>query len=188
MQLLQHFHVELAKVFNQILLTLNNRHTMKKYLLNCLLATTILACTPENAPSPACHFCDLFPTGTDAAFAEGEITQQNAGPRQQYEVLEAAVTWIEDNVFSVKYFFHTNDSLEIVIAEATQDFNYHFPKPTDQNQILEVYFNEEFLELKDAALSLQPRPDEGGFHTVVNVHTLHFGDWNGTVNKVPFLE
>ena len=161
---------------------------MKTHHLLCLLLIAGLSCTPGNDPSPICYFCDLFPQGVDAALAEGQITRQNAGPRQDYEVLEAAVTRMEGNVFSVKYFFLSGDCLEIVIAEATSDFNYHYPKGSDQNQILDVYFNDEWLELHDAALSLQPRPEEGGFHTVVNVHTVAVGDWNGTVNKVPFLE
>ena len=158
-----------------------------------LIITLSLAwsCVPTNEPTPIpapCYFCDQVPIGGPSTEAVGEISQQNAGPKRNFQVEEAALFWLEDNVYALQYIFTTGDQLEIILAEATQDFNYHFPKPFSENQILEVFFNEAFLELKDAALSLQPRPEAGGFHTVVNIHTLDFGDWNGTVNRVPYIE
>lgn len=163
---------------------------MKHFLLAFFLFA-IIACVPKEEPvvlPDNCYLCETIPQGGPATLAEGEISQQNAGPKRVFQVAEASIVWIENNVFSLKYWFTSEDCLELIIAEVNQDYNYHYPKPPSENQILEVYFNENFIELRDAALSLQPRPDDGGFHTVVNVHTLDFGDWNGTVNRVPYLE
>ncbi len=163
---------------------------MKQYhllfALSCLFACTPI--DPDTPPLDECFFCTTVSPGPTPDLAEGVITQQNAGPKRAFEVSEASIVWLEANLYSLQYWFMSGDSLEIIIGEATDDFNYHFPKPTSENHILEIYFNEDFVTLKDAALSLQPRPEENGFHTVVNIHTELLGDWNGTVNRVPFLQ
>ena len=161
---------------------------MRTILLIFLL---FYSCTPEVIQSPEdCLFCDLIPTvANDLAFdADGMIMQQNAGPRRDHIVEAASILWLEGDVYSLEYLFTTGDRLEVILTKVTQDFNHHFPKPESENQILEVYWNDQLMELKDAALSIQPRADEGSFHTVANIHTLYDGDWNGTVNGVVVVE
>lgn len=159
-----------------------------KYLYVILLILPFFACDPEGDPLDDCFLCEEFPFNPSVDLAEGEISVQNAGPKEVFQVDSASLQWLEENRYVLSYYFTSGDYLDIYIAEVTHDFNYHFPKPIEENQILEVYFDDELLDLDNAALSLQPRPSEGSFHTVVNIHTLNAGDWNGTVNKVPLVE
>ena len=122
--------------------------------------------------------------------AEGMIMNQNNGSvaRIDYQVDSAYIKYLQGNEYLMYYRFTSNDSLSLHITKVTQDFNYHYPKPAQENQILKVYFNQDSLPLDNAAISIQPREEYNGFHTVVNIHTNSFGQFNGTVNRVPFVE
>lgn len=122
--------------------------------------------------------------------AEGMIMNQNNGSvaRIDYEVDSAHIKSLGGNEYLVYYRFTTSDSMSIHITKATQDLNYHYPKPETENQILKVYFNQDSLDLDNAAISIQPREEYNGYHTVVNVHTNNMGQFNGTVNQVPFVQ
>lgn len=114
--------------------------------------------------------------------AEGQIDNQNNGPRISFIVDEAYLESLGNNQSRLVFKFTSGDEMIQIINKATQDFNYHFPRDFSQNQLLYVIFNGDTLALEESALSIQPRDD--GFHTVTNVHTVHRGDFNGTVNKV----
>lgn len=128
--------------------------------------------------------------GADAiVHAEGTIDQQNAGPKATYTVESAYLTTLENGTHLLHYRFTSQDSLELFIGKRSEDYNYHSDATSDQNVLLRVTFNNSALVLKDGtAVSIQPRSDENRFHTVVNVHTVDKGDFNGTVNSVPLVD
>lgn len=121
--------------------------------------------------------------------AQGSIDQQNAGPKVTYTISKAFVVLSQNdnNLHVVRYKFTSGDSLDLIVTKRTSDYNYHFPGSEKENTLLSATFNNITLKLKESAVSIQPRPDEKKFHTVVNVHSLDLGDFNGTVNSVPLL-
>lgn len=127
--------------------------------------------------------------GADAiVHAEGTIDQQNAGPKVTYTVESAYLTTLENGTHLLHYRFTSQDSLELLIGKRSADYNYHSDATSDQNVLLSVAFNNSAMALEGSAVSIQPRSDENRFHTVVNVHTLDKGDFNGTINGVPLVD
>ena len=61
------------------------------------------------------------------------------------------------------------------------DHNYKDCECSDKNRIIKVLLNGKYLELRDGSLSLQPG-GQNNFHSVINLHSLYEGDFNGTVN------
>jgi hypothetical protein len=122
-----------------------------------------------------------------ALTAMGTIDQQNAGPKVTYTVDKAFVASEHNGVYLVRYKFTSNDSLDLVIVRRTTDYNYHSDNGAVQNQLSYAIFDQDTLELEPSAVSIQPRPAEDRFETVINVHTVARGDFNGTVNGVPLI-
>ncbi len=124
-------------------------------------------------------------TPTHENYGYGEIQNQN-GPygRQIYQVVQASLEPTNKGIERVIYHLDTGDVLELYIATANpNDYNYHIYNHCDcqqNNRITEVLLNGQYLPLRDGALSLQPRADM--FHSVLNLHSVHEGDFNGTVN------
>ena len=54
------------------------------------------------------------------------------------------------------------------------------PQVSSENSIVKVLLNNQYLDLRDGSLSLQPK--QNGFHSVINLHSIQEGDFNGTVN------
>ncbi|MHA7057312.1 hypothetical protein ACWGOQ_0008850 [Aquimarina sp. M1] len=115
----------------------------------------------------------------------GEIQNQN-GPygRQIYNVVQARLSGYQNGLEKVIYRLNSGDILELIIATANEnDYNYHNYSNCEcsqNNRIIEVLLNGQYIPLRDGSLSLQPR--NGGFHSVINLHSQNEGDFNGTVN------
>ena len=123
----------------------------------------------------------------NTSYSYGEIQNQN-GPvgRQVYAVINAQLNTLRNGVEIVQYEFNTGDILELFITTAnTNDYNYHsYPddcRCDNNNRIIKVLLNGQYLDLRDGSLSLQPR-NNANFHSVVNLHSQYEGDFNGTVN------
>jgi len=125
---------------------------------------------------------------TEETNATGEITNQNNGPLVKYQVASSLIYKGEGSLYIFKLRFTTQDSLTCYIEKKTQDFNYHSDAADDQNKLHMVIFNQDTLQLKPSAISIQPRQDENKFHTVSNIHSQTKGDFNGTVNGVPLIQ
>ena len=91
-----------------------------KYTYHLILLFIVLACTPMEEPLPLpddCIFCGSIPDNGSADFAVGEISQQFESLKQIFEVSQASIVWIEDNVYSLKYWFLSGDCLEISLLK-----------------------------------------------------------------------
>ncbi|MBT1705844.1 hypothetical protein [Chryseosolibacter indicus] len=159
-----------------------------KFLTLALCIGLFTACNDDDDKSPSWGIDYSSPETTLSA--QGSIDQQNAGPKVTFVVDEAYVVLSEDdkNLHVVRYQFSSNDYLDLIIAKRTSDYNYHFPGSKNENTLVSAIYNGKALSLKESAVSIQPRPEEDSFHTVVNVHTNDAGDFNGTVNGVPLLK
>jgi len=121
----------------------------------------------------------------NAVASYGEIRNQN-GPYglQVYHVQDARLETIHNGLENVVYYLDSGDVLELTIATANpQDYNYHIYNNcecSNQNKIVKVLLNNQYLPLRDGSLSLQPR--QQGFHSVINLHSRSEGDFNGTIN------
>jgi len=135
-------------------------------------------------PSPLIHICDHSCDHNTPVYF-GEIMNQN-GPygRQIYGVLRAQLQTFTNGLEQLIYEFDNGDILEISIVTAnSNDYNYHSYHNCDceqKNRIIEVLINGNSIELESGSLSLQPQ--SGGFHTVLNLHSVQEGDFNGTIN------
>ena len=164
---------------------------MRFFVLLATSLTLLTACSDDdNAATTPWEIGHSDPA--TSLTATGTIDQQNArnsSGKKTYTVKEAYLADNDANTNLLRYIFTSNDTLNLIVTKRTQDYNYHFKGlvTTEQNEINYVIFNADTLELKESAVSVQPRADENRFHTVVNVHTLTFGDFNGTVNQVPYI-
>lgn len=122
-----------------------------------------------------------------ALTATGTIDQQNFGPKETYTVKEALLFPEADGAHVLRYKFTSGDSLDLVLIKRTADYNYHSAEAVNQNDLAYAIFNTDTLDLKESAVSVQPHADINRFETVVNVHTVSFGDFNGTVTGVPYV-
>ncbi|WP_157558643.1 hypothetical protein [Microscilla marina] len=123
----------------------------------------------------------------EANQANGDITKQNDGPLVKYQVSTAYIQPLSGNTHVFKLYFTSQDSLTCYVEKLTQDFNYHSDAASGQNKLAMVVFNQDTLQLKSSAISIQPRTDQNKFHTVSNLHSQSKGDYNGTVNEVPLI-
>ncbi len=118
-------------------------------------------------------------------YSYGEIQNQN-GPlgRQIYTVTGARLHPLQSGVEVVSYKLNSGDILELfIVTEKPNDYNYHVyggDCMCENNRIEKVLLNGQYLELEDGNLSLQPRGR--GFHSVLNLHSVYEGDFNGSVN------
>ena len=116
----------------------------------------------------------------------GEIRNQN-GPNgvQDFPVANAQIQPLRDGLENVVYQLASGDVLELVIATSNpNDYNYHFNNQrwqANNNRIVKVLLNNRYLDLRNGSLSLQPA-GQRGFHSVINLHSVYEGDFNGTVN------
>lgn len=154
------------------------------FLATTLCVVLAVACDDDQDGS----YWGVDHVGVDAiAQAEGAIDQQNAGTKVTYTIESAYLTTLENGTHLLHYRFTSHDSLELLIGKRSADYNYHSDAVSDQNVLLSASFNNSPMALEGSSVSIQPRSDENRFHTVVNVHTLDKGDFNGTVNKVPLV-
>ena len=153
-----------------------------------LAIVCLLSCKKEETTTPATTNWSINPSDlAEANKANGEITKQNAGPLVKYQVSTAYIQPVSGNTHIFKLYFTSQDSLTCYIEKLTQDLNYHSDAASGQNKISMVLFNQDTLQLKPSAISIQPRQGENKFHTVSNIHSQSRGDYNGTVNEVPLI-
>ncbi|MEM6807297.1 MAG: hypothetical protein AAF696_38200 [Bacteroidota bacterium] len=162
---------------------------IKYYFFLLFLFFFNCAATPLSSVEEGCPLCREMALSKPetAHFANGRISVQNQVPREEFDVVGAAVVWIERNIYSLTYLLDTGDTYEIIFAKCSKDFNYHFPRNNTENKILEIFWNNVSFPLRDAALSLQPQRGIN-FTAIINIHSLDFGDWQGTVREIPLLE
>ena len=168
---------------------------MQKLLSITLLWMAVLLlvtqCNQRNDDPQATTSIDwqISPTNvTEATNVTGDITNQNNGPLIKYQVDSSLIYKGEGSLYIFKLRFTSKDSLTCYIEKKTQDFNYHSDAADDQNKLRMVVFNQDTLQLKPSAISIQPRQDENKFYTVSNIHSQTKGDFNGTVTGVPLIQ
>jgi hypothetical protein len=122
-----------------------------------------------------------------ATTASGSLDQQNAGPKVTYTVAKASVFPTANGIYVLRYNFTSNDSMDLVVVRRTTDYNYHSDNQVAKNSLAQVIFNRDTLQLNASAVAIQPLTDQNRFSTVVNVHTVEKGDFNGTVIGVPLV-
>ena len=159
---------------------------MRSFLLATVLSVLFFAAC-DNVDNLADPLGIGYSDPATALTASGSIDQQNAGPLVTYTVDEAAVLPLGSGEYVVRYKFTSGDSLRLVVVSRTKDYNYHSDITAAQNELSYAIFNRDTLELKSSAVAIQPKPDQNRFSTVVNVHTVAHGDFNGTVNSVPMV-
>lgn len=184
-------YVSLAKKMQFLASKLIN-HPMKNHLFvaSALLVLTFFSsCNKKSDPTPAASDW-LVNTSelTEASEVEGNIINQNNGPLVNYQVATSYIRPLNGNTHIFKFYFTSKDSLTCYVEKITKDFNYHSDATDGQNKLSLVVFNQDTLQLKSSAISIQPRQEENKFHTVSNIHSQSKGDFNGTVNKVPLVK
>jgi len=152
------------------------------------ISVFIFGCHHQDTVAPAVNW-GINSSGLDkAALATGSIDMQNNGPHVTYDIAAAYVSKVSGaNVFKITFKFTSTDSLMLIIAKNTNDYNYHFPASAKENQLLYVVFDRDTLELSESAVSIQPRSQSNTFSTVTNIHTSDHGDFNGTIENVILL-
>ncbi len=130
----------------------------------------------------------IVPDPLARSSVEGEILWQHVGPKVTLTADSAHVYGLEEGSYGLKIFFDSLDSLSIYIERGEWDYNYHYPHDSLTNKLTTVLLNEDTLDLKESALSIQPFMEYNAFFTVINIHTLQVGDLNGTIRYVPLVE
>ena len=163
---------------------------MKRVAIVSLLGIMIISgCNDHANKNVSSDWGVHYSTKDNAAHALGSLDKQNSGPKVTYIVDTAYLRHLKQAyTYQVMYKFTTPDSLQLVLVKVTSDYNYHYPKPGTENQLLYAIFNRDTLDLKESALSVQPRSDGGSFTTVINLHTNNAGDFNGTIDKVVLIQ
>jgi hypothetical protein len=163
---------------------------MKSLSLLILIVVVVSACKKKDDPAPvtnqALPFNISYSDKAKADSAEGSIDHQNSGPKVTYVVDWAYVKPLGNDRYRVMFNFFSTDSLQMIIAKKTSDYNYNIPADTTQNRILLAIFNKDTMSLNGSGLSLQPR-DGHNFNTVTNLNTVNNGNFNGTITKVPLI-
>ena len=114
----------------------------------------------------------------------GNINNQNRPDgAYNYLVLDASIS--PDRQYSERVFYalDNGETLEFIIQTANpNDYNYHYYSNHNphNNTILAVLLNGNEIPVRDSSLSLQP--NHNGTHSVINLHTVYDGNFNGTVN------
>ena len=143
---------------------------------------------PEQCPTPRRrrHHCNSY-CNHNNLFNYGEIQNQN-GPlgNEIYSVLNAHIVSLQNREEIITYELDSGDVLELFIVTLNpNDYNYHTYsnryKCNKNNHIAKVTLNGEYIDLRDSSLSLQPR-GSNRFHSILNIHSVYEGDFNGTVN------
>ncbi len=157
----------------------------KGSLRTLAISVFVLGCHHHDTVTPVVNW-GISPSGVEkAAQATGSIDMQNNGPHVTYDIAAAYVSKVPGTaVFKVTFKFTSTDSLMLIVAKNTNDYNYHFPAEANENQLLYVVFDRDTLELSESAVSIQPKAESNTFSTVTNIHTTDHGDFNGTVQNV----
>ena len=119
----------------------------------------------------------------DYAYSLGTIiNQNNRFGSIDLLIVDAVFEPIGRGLERITYFTNTRETLEIIIhTNNPNDYNYQYNtnRHCTSNVIVSVVLNGHEMPLRDGSVSLQPSRQ---FHSVVNLHSLYEGTFNGTVN------
>jgi len=160
----------------------------KKPLRILAISIFIFGCHHHDGVAPVANWGINASSLDKAALATGSIDMQNNGPQVSYDIAAAYVSKVSgDNIFKVTFKFTSSDSLMLIVAKNTNDYNYHSSAGERENQLLYVVFDRDTLELSESAVSIQPRSESNTFSTVTNIHTTDHDDFNGTIENVVLI-
>ena len=159
-----------------------------KIVLLASLSVILFQCSTEEKIAKSPLWGVDYSDESTTTFVQGAIEQQNAGPKTVYIVNEGALRPDQDDRHTISLKFENGESLQLLVTKKTVNSNYHYPGQESENQLLSAIFNGEPLELKESAISIQPRLEENKLHVITNVHTLNAGDFNGTLSRIPLLK
>lgn len=160
---------------------------MRSFLASAVVVILFSSCRHESV-KPTTDW-GVSSVGMDkATLATGSIDMQNNGPKVTYDAVAGYVSRVSGtNLFKVTFKFTSTDSLMVIVAKKTSDYNYHFHAADTENQLLYVIFDRDTLELTESAIAIQPQPDSNSLSTVTNIHTTDHGDFNGTIDQVVLI-
>ncbi len=160
---------------------------MRNAIIFITLFSLVLASCGNDDLDPSNNLDDgIDPSDKEmAGMVEGNIVNQNNGPKKTYLIDSAFVTeTTPESIAYLYYDFQGEDSLTLTLWRVTSDYNYHTPVDSSQNSILFAELNGDTLEMIPSAVSIQPRPEFNAYHVVLNLHTVANGDFNGTADSV----
>lgn len=163
---------------------------MNRAIIHLIVLTVLLSCTEEpiaERDSSTAWGIDFSPED-EAYNAFGYMSRQNTDSNEALLIEAAHVRAVKNDRYKITYKFTSADSLRIIIAKRTEDFNFGYPQADTLNQLLLVIFNTDTLPLSRSSISVQPLTENDKFHTVTNVYTRGEGKFNGTIDGVPLLE
>lgn len=152
------------------------------------LSVVLFQCSTEEKVSKSTLWGVDYSEESTTAYVQGAIEQQNAGPKIIYIVNEGSLRPAQEDQHTISLKFENGESLQLLVSKKTMDNNYHYPGYESENRLLSVTFNGVPLELKESALSIQPRLEENKLHIITNLHTVSAGDFNGTLSRIPLLK
>jgi hypothetical protein len=153
-----------------------------------LIAVLLIQCNTEEKISKSTVWEIDFSDSNTAAFAQGTIEKQNLEAKVVYVVSEGALRQVEENLYSIDIIFDNGESLKLVVAKKTSDYNFHFPASDAENQLVSAVFNGVALDLSESAITIQPEQGDNKLNIVTNIHTVGSGDFNGTLTRIPLLQ
>ena len=114
----------------------------------------------------------------------GTINNQNRPDGNfVFQVVNASVQPERQHSERVSFNLDNGETLEFIIHTVNpNDYNYHFYTQNNQhnNSIVAVLLNGKEMPIRDSRLLLQPQQYE--INSVINLHTVYDGDFNGTIN------
>jgi len=153
-----------------------------------LIAVLLIQCNTEEKISKSTLWGIDFSDSNTRVFAQGTIEKQNPDAKVVYVVSEGALRQVEGNLYSIDLIFDNNESLKLIVAKKTSDYNFHFPGSDAENQLVSALFNGVALNLNESAISIQPELGDNKLNIVTNMHTVDAGDFNGTLTRIPLLQ
>jgi hypothetical protein len=153
-----------------------------------LIAVLLIQCNTEEKISKSTLWGIDFSDSNTTVFAQGTIEKQNPEVKIVYVVSEGALRQVEDNLYSIDLTFDNGESLKLIVAKKTNDYNFHFPGSDAENQLVTAVFNGATLNLSESAIAIQPELGDNKLNIVTNMHTVDAGDFNGTLTRIPLLQ
>ena len=126
------------------------------------------------------------PCNCEKDITMGTIINQNNGVRFDYNITNASLRSFPNDELDLVLNFDTGDVMVVSMIEANpNDCNFHFSPRFNRynNTIYNITLNGKSIALNSGAVSLQYNGYKF-FNVVLNLHSKHFGNYNGTINGV----
>lgn len=97
-------------------------------------------------------------------------------------VIDVSFENIGNGLERITYFTNTRETLEVILrTNNPNDYNYHYHTNPhcNSNSIVAVALNGYEMPLQNGSIALQSGQQ---FHTVLNLHSYHQGNFNGVVS------